>query len=446
MSATVPIQSTAGAVAVMNAKGEISMEKVKVARHRRYVDPANTKNATRDSESEEDEIENFYLTSEALNSSTGITLEASGTDRRLQRLQSNTVATRTRVLVEASVDDEAKGSRARPSRHVASSDEDEEASEEDDAPVRDRSREEFIDGDVEEEDAGAIAARRRRAVELARIKATAEAEEMAIEAEEDVFEGAEDEEDSEYESYTDDSDTENAPLHKPVFVSKNERTLIKEREAASKRELEKDKQAQQQFEARVQASRHLVSEIVQEELNHEMEAKIKIEDDDGDDEEEFNLWKIRELNRIKRNRDERDAMEKERVEVERLREMTEDERLMVLRSREKIITNKQVRGKMNFMQKYYHRGAFYLDEESDLLKRNIMEPTLEDHFDKLVMPKVMQVKNFGRHGQTKYTHLKDQDTSKPDAAWDTSVNVRIENKRGGAKQDFERPSMSKRKR
>ncbi len=51
------------------------------------------------------------------------------------------------------------------------------------------------------------------------------------------------------------------------------------------------------------------------------------------------------------------------------------------------------------------------DEEENVLKRDIAEPTLEDHFDKTVLPKVMQVKNFGRAGRTKYTHLVDQDTT-----------------------------------
>ena len=39
-------------------------------------------------------------------------------------------------------------------------------------------------------------------------------------------------------------------------------------------------------------------------------------------------------------------------------------------------------------------------------------PTLEDHFDKTVLPKAMQVKKFGRAERTKYTHLVDQDTTK----------------------------------
>ena len=50
-------------------------------------------------------------------------------------------------------------------------------------------------------------------------------------------------------------------------------------------------------------------------------------------------------------------------------------------------------------------------QDEDVYKRDVTAPTLEDHFDKLVLPKVMQVKNFGRAGRTKYTHLADQDTS-----------------------------------
>ena len=57
-------------------------------------------------------------------------------------------------------------------------------------------------------------------------------------------------------------------------------------------------------------------------------------------------------------------------------------------------------------------------EEGDVrLRNNTQAPTLEDKFDKAAMPKVMQVKKFGFASQTKYTHLKDQDTTDYDSAW-----------------------------
>ncbi|XP_021752464.1 microfibrillar-associated protein 1-like [Chenopodium quinoa] len=76
--------------------------------------------------------------------------------------------------------------------------------------------------------------------------------------------------------------------------------------------------------------------------------------------------------------------------------------------------------KRKFMQKYYHRGPFFQSDPDDpagtagsdeIFRRYFSAPTGEDKMDKTILPKVMQVKNFGRRGRTKWTHLVNEDTS-----------------------------------
>lgn len=59
-----------------------------------------------------------------------------------------------------------------------------------------------------------------------------------------------------------------------------------------------------------------------------------------------------------------------------------------------------------------------------------------------------QVKNFGRSGRTKYTHLVDQDTTSFDSAWaqESAQNTKFfKQKAGGVRDVFERPTVQKRK-
>jgi len=83
-----------------------------------------------------------------------------------------------------------------------------------------------------------------------------------------------------------------------------------------------------------------------------------------------------------------------------------------------------------------------------VLKRDNSMPTLEDHFDKTILPKVMQVKNFGRSGRTKYTHLVDQDTTNFESPWVAETNQTVKfhsTQAAGVRQVFERPTQKKRK-
>lgn len=75
------------------------------------------------------------------------------------------------------------------------------------------------------------------------------------------------------------------------------------------------------------------------------------------------------------------------------------------------------------MQKYYHKGAFYQDD-SEVFQRDYSAPTVDEVRNKDVLPKIMQVKNFGLAGRTKYTHLVDQDTSSRDSPWEKPLAKR----------------------
>merc|ERR1712020_608712 len=85
--------------------------------------------------------------------------------------------------------------------------------------------------------------------------------------------------------------------------------------------------------------------------------------DDENEEVEYESWKLRELKRMKRDRDEKETLDRENAETERLRNMTEEERRQELRNNPREVTNKAAKGKYKFMQKYYHRGAFFMEKE-----------------------------------------------------------------------------------
>lgn len=277
-------------------------------------------------------------------------------------------------------------------------------------------------------------------------------EEELLKKEEERNSEASSEESSEYDEETD-SEEDHEPRVKPQFVRKNDRLTIIEKE----KDLIRQKQLlDQETKRQAKERRRNTLKLVEDSIKKDMDSQKKEKDphindvktDDENDELEYEAWKLRELKRIKRERDEREQIVKEREEIERVRNMTEEERRKEFQSNPKEITNKSSKGKYKFLQKYYHRGAFYLDKDETVLKQDFAAPTLEDHFDKTVLPKVMQVKNFGRCGRTKYTHLIDQDTTKFDSPWstETSTNMNfVQTKAAGMKQVFNRPSYSKSK-
>uniref|UniRef100_A0A1A7YLS6 Microfibrillar-associated protein 1 n=2 Tax=Iconisemion striatum TaxID=60296 RepID=A0A1A7YLS6_9TELE len=420
-----PIQSTAGAVPIRNEKGEISMEKVKV---KRYVSGKRPDYAPMESSDEEEE--DFKFAKKGVEVELEVEQqEEDVNDPRLKRLLNRTSEdveerlARHRQIVEPEV--VAESMRTLMKAH---------------GPQEEEEEEEVDDEEIE----------RRRAMMRQRAMERKNEEMEVMEVEEEGKSGEESESESEYEEYTD-SEDEAEPRLKPVFIRKKDRVTVAEREAEELKQRELEAEAKRQAEDR----RRYTLKIVEEEAKKEFEenrrslAALEALDTDGEnEEEEYESWKVRELKRIKRDREAREAMEREKGEIDRFHNMTEEERRAELRNSGKVVTNKASKGKYKFLQKYYHRGAFFMNEEEDVYKRDFSAPTLEDHFNKTILPKVMQVKNFGRSGRTKYTHLVDQDTTSFDSAWaqESAQNSKFfKQKAAGVRDVFDRPTVKKRK-
>ncbi|XP_067000713.2 microfibrillar-associated protein 1 [Anabrus simplex] len=445
----ISIQSTAGAIPVRNDKGEVSMQKVKV---HRYVSGKRPDYAPVSSSEEESEDDDFIEQKrrqpghQAVPSDQVEQESESGQlevdDPRLRRLK-------TRKIEEPEEEAEEE-SRVERHRHIhapevietAGSDEERQTRRKLESSEEEEEEDELSDDEIE----------RRRLLlkqKLLNRQDEPEVEELDKEDENRTPEESESES-SEYEEYSD-SEEETGPRLKPVFVRKKDRVTVLEKE----REALKQKQMELEAKKMAEERRKHTLKMVEDEVRKETVVKEgdepnlnDVNTDDENDEVEYEAWKLRELKRIKRDREEREMVEKERLEIERIRNMTEEERRQELRNNPKTVTNKAAKGKYKFLQKYYHRGAFFMNEDDELYKRDFSAATLEDHFDKTILPKVMQVKNFGRSGRTKYTHLVDQDTTQFDSPWisETAQNLKFHNNlAAGMKQCFDKPSVKKRK-
>ncbi|EZA49328.1 hypothetical protein DMN91_001093 [Ooceraea biroi] len=432
------IQSTAGAVPVKNDKGELSMKKVKVHRYVSGKRPDYAAVSSDEESEEEDFLEKRVhkgYDDEAIADVTthSYTKTRDEDDPRLRRL------TRQQKEAPAEV-------RVERHRHVHEP----ELIEIELERTRERIKLESSDSSEDEELSDSEIEKRREALKQ-RVLSKKETEEELIQEEEEKS-GESSNESSDYEEYTD-SEEEIGPRLKPVFVRKKDRITVMEKEKEAIRQKQAEVEAKKLGEERKRETLRMVEESVRKEMGSKsnIEPESKLNDvctDDENDEVEYEAWKLRELKRIKRDREEREQLEKEGLEIDRIRNMTEEERRQEARLNPKMITNKAAKGKYKFLQKYYHRGAFYLDKDDSIFKRDFSGATLEDHFDKTILPKVMQVKNFGRSGRTKYTHLVDQDTTQFDSPWisETAQNLKFHNNQAaGMKQVFDRPSLKKRK-
>ncbi|EME29599.1 microfibrillar-associated protein [Galdieria sulphuraria] len=271
------------------------------------------------------------------------------------------------------------------------------------------------------------------------------------------------------EEEADEETVEDFPrLWRPVFVNKNQRETVEEREKIEQ-DAEREKQARDsRKEFRRQQAHSVVTQTAAETKSSSVKDDVDLDDlglelpDDKDREAEYELelmkWKIRELRRLQREHDRDEERKRELREIERRRNMSEEERKKEdqerLRRDEKL---REEKPKMAFLQKYYHKGVFFMEQDDsgrykeDIYNRNFMEGTEEDLVDRTYLPKVMQTRRgqFGFKGRTKYTHLTNEDTTfgttygnkKPELSRDELelIRKRKASELKGSDSVFERP-------
>ncbi|KAK3370340.1 micro-fibrillar-associated protein 1 [Podospora didyma] len=289
------------------------------------------------------------------------------------------------------------------------------------------------------------AAQARAAAAKARIEAERKAKEEGFVTEDEDEGGNSDEEGSDEESSEEEEEEESeeeAPrrlMMRPKFIPKSQRegagTTTTEKSATPGID---DKATAQAAEAEAAAARQReVDEMVEEQIRKDLAAKrsgrkhweddadagasgddLEVDDtDDLDPEAEKAAWVLRELRRVRREREAIEAKERELAELERRRNLTSEERAAEdaahIAAQQ---SEKEGRGKMSYMQKYFHKGAFFGDSEeaAALASRDVMGARFADEVkNRELLPKSLQMRDMtklGKKGATRYRDLASEDT------------------------------------
>lgn len=242
------------------------------------------------------------------------------------------------------------------------------------------------------------------------------------------------EEESEEESSEEDESSESEPepvrkFQRPTFIKKSDRNLDT---AQSATPAPADSTPDPAEDARRKAMAEL---MIKDELEKAAAARLAgkkywdddedlapedmVDDTDGlDPVLERKEWEVRELKRLKRDRERIETREKEIEELERRRNLSKEERERedveyIAQQKE----DKDGRGETGFMKKYYHKGAFFMDDENTkrLAERDIMGKAFQDDVDKSTLPEYMRIRDLnklGKTGGTKYRDLRSEDTGR----------------------------------
>jgi microfibrillar-associated protein 1 len=247
-----------------------------------------------------------------------------------------------------------------------------------------------------------------------------------------------DDDSSEEDTASDDDDDENeSDVVKPMFVPKHKRNIIQAIQEERLQQCDNEQREKEEKERHKRESRVMVQQnIMNAKLDHTNKndndnmidgisgAINDIPDDtdhdknDNEDITSYDEWEVRELERIICAWE----IEQERVNEEQERtlrrrkytpkDLNDDDEINYTNERRDIKTNetKGVGG-----QKFFHRGAFYMDDDTIRTKATEYAKSVvlgdHQHRDVKVLPKIMQVKKFGIANQSKYKGLHAEDTT-----------------------------------
>lgn len=250
----------------------------------------------------------------------------------------------------------------------------------------------------------------------------------------------EDEEASESDSEASASETESEAsssseepqrkFQRPTFIRKTERTTSTSQTPNPTNSTNPDNPDPDDTRARhlLEAESHIATRIQQDALARTAALKAwddddapesMVDDTDGlDPAAEHTAWRLRELKRLKRDREAMLSREKEIEELERRRNLTAAEREAEDQEHiDKQREEKDSRGQSGYLARYHHKGAFFQDDAMAemLKKRDVMGARFEDEVDKSALPEYMRIRDMnklGKKGRTRYTDLRGEDTGR----------------------------------
>ncbi|KAI8319522.1 hypothetical protein GQ54DRAFT_34271 [Martensiomyces pterosporus] len=232
------------------------------------------------------------------------------------------------------------------------------------------------------------------------------------------------------------------PLLKPVFVPKSQRQAKPEIVGAAvgvegrkdrgedrgggeglEAEAEAEAQERKKEERRIESVRLAAEEAKRAMEEPEIDNKESMGVDDTDDVDpkaEFEAWKLRELLRIKRDKEERENADLEEEERERRRNMTEEEKYK--QDMEKVRKQKEDRRQREHRsvpgQKFFHKGAFFQDSGEEIYQRNFTDPRPDESVQAVQeLPEYLRLKALDRNAKSKWGGYKKEDTSSTSSLW-----------------------------